>query len=75
MCRNLDGRKKMEYMEHFLLKLKPVLILVFMTGTGAPTLRLKPWIKCGVRTPKSLFGLHVHSCTHWPSRDPPPHLG
>ncbi len=26
---------------------------------------------------QSLFGLHVHSCTHWlrPRNPPPPHLG
>ncbi len=37
MCRNLDGRKKMEYMEHFLLKLKPVLILIFIAGIDRST--------------------------------------
>jgi hypothetical protein len=37
MCRNLDDRKKMEYMEHFLLKLKPVLILIFIAGIDRST--------------------------------------
>ncbi len=37
MCRDLDDRKKMEYMEHFLLKLKPVLILMFIAGIDRST--------------------------------------
>jgi hypothetical protein len=32
MSRRLDEKRRIEYVEHFLLKLKPVLILVFMTG-------------------------------------------
>jgi hypothetical protein len=32
MSRRLDDKRRIEYVEHFLLKLKPVLILVFMTG-------------------------------------------
>jgi hypothetical protein len=54
MSRRLDDKRRIEYVEHFLLKLKPVLILVFMTGIDRSTavhigVHSYPAFNCGIK--------------------------